>query len=650
MPNQPEVRREVMRTKILPRPLYVIMVAFTIIGIGFAVVSIFGITPFGKVLPEVVYLFFIMGIFMPLAFLVQPARRKDRGRIPWYDIVLAILALAIPMYLSTEARNIVDNGIMPVPLRLLIPTSIFLVMCIETGRRIAGNIYVIICLILGLYPLVADADWMPDMFYGFSFDLPNILSRVGFGSEGILGIPAHVLGNILIGFLLFAGFMIASGAGKFFLDMAMALAGRFRGGAAKVAVISSAFFGSLSGSAMTNIVSTGSITIPAMKRLGIRGDYAGAIETVASTGGHIVPPVMGGVVYVMVIFLQIDLADAIIAAIIPACLYYFSLMIGVDAHAARNGIIGLPQKELPSGWQTMKWGWPFLTALIFLTVGLVYFRWGFRAPFYASALLCLLSYFNRNTMMTPRRLMAAMANVGQLIAQAFAIMLPMGFIINGLVTTGMTSSLVATVVNAGGGNAIVIMIIGFLACYVMGMAGLISPAYIFLAVSMAPAVIAVAGLDKIAVHFFIVYYTMLGPYTLPVAGAAFIAAMIADSSPIKTAWTSMRLGISTYFIPFFFAFNPALVLQGDNLWQLTYLLPLAFLGIWFIASGTEGYLIKVGSLSSWVRAPLAIGGILIAFPETFSSIIGGGIVVAALIAQVVLNRRSSKDTLSAVTS
>jgi TRAP transporter 4TM/12TM fusion protein len=640
VPEKREIKREVMRTNILPKPLYWTLILFTTIGIGFAVVALFGFTPFGRVLPEMVYLYIVMGLFMPLAFLVQPGRKKDRGRIPWYDIVFAVLAFAIPIYLAQFVRFVIDTGVMPVPLRLLIPVSVFLVLCIETGRRIAGNIYVFVCLIVGLYPLVADADWMPDFLYGFSFNLPGLLSRVGFGSDGILGVPAHVMGNILIGFLLFAGFMIASGAGKFFLDMALALAGHYRGGAAKVAVVSSAFFGSLSGSTMTNVVSTGSVTIPAMKRLGISSHYAGAIETVASTGGHIVPPVMGGVVYVMVIYLQIDLADVIVAAVIPAVLYYFSLMIGVDAYAAKNNISGIPREELPSARVTFRTGWPFLAALVFLTLGLVYFRWGYRAPFYASGLLVLLSFTSRQTMMTPRRMISAIANVGQLVAQAFAIIIPMGFIINGLVTTGMTSSLTASVVALGGNNVIIVMVIGFLACYIMGMAGLISAAYIFLAVSMAPAVIAVANLNEIAVHFFIVYYTMLGPYTLPVAGAAFIAAMIADAPPIKTAWTSMRLGIATYFIPFFFAFNPAFVLQGDKLWQLSFLLPLALVGIFFVASGTEGYMLILGRLTVWIAIPIVIGGILIAFPEVQSSIIGAGIVLIALVAQIVLRRRA----------
>jgi TRAP-type uncharacterized transport system fused permease subunit len=247
---------------------------------------------------------------------------------------------------------------------------------------------------------------------------------------------------------------------------------------------------------------------------------------------------------------------------------------------------------------------------------------GMRAPFYATALMILLSLINKETRLTPKSFFKAVTESGQLISQTYAIMLPMGFIINGLISTGVTSSMTSSMIALGGSNVVLILIIGFVACYVMGMAGLVSPAYIFLAVSMAPAAVQVAGLSKLAVHFFIVYYTMLAPITLPVAGGAFVAAAIAGASPIKTGWTCMRLAMVTYFIPFWFAFEPALLLQG-NLTPLLWELPLAIIGTMLIAGGSEGYIWRIGEIKAiWQRVVLVAGGVLIAFPEITSSLVG----------------------------
>lgn len=266
------------------------------------------------------------------------------------------------------------------------------------------------------------------------------------------------------------------------------------------------------------------------------------------------------------------------------------------------------------------------------------------AAFYGSGLMLLLSFSSRKTMMTPKRIVKALSSVGILITQSMAVIIPIGFIICGLTITGATYALVAQLINLGAENIFAVLLIGAVACYVMGMAGLIAPAYIFLAVSLAPAVIEITGANLIAVHLFIVYYAVLADITPPVAVAAFIGASIAGASPMRTGLQAMRLGVVVYFIPFFFVLNPALILQGPIL-ESAYLFALCLVGITFIAGGLEGYLVKIGRLGLLERPLFVIGGALIAFPEWNSTIIGA-LLVLFTIAMRYIRRKMTVEKLS----
>jgi len=263
-------------------------------------------------------------------------------------------------------------------------------------------------------------------------------------------------------------------------------------------------------------------------------------------------------------------------------------------------------------------------------------RWEALSPFYATLLLIVLSFTRKETMLTPRRMVDTLATIGRLITQTAGIIFPIGFIMAGLIMTGVTGSFTGGLVNLGGDNVFLVLILGVVACYIMGMAGMLTAAYIFLAVSLAPAVIQIGGLNELAVHLFIIYYAMLACITPPVASVAFVGATIAGAHPMRTAWVAMRLGIVLYFTPFFFVFNPALVLQG-SLVEALYLFALCLVGIVFIAGGLEGYLIKFGLVRIWARPFLVISGILIGFPEWITTIIGA--VLASLVVAIMWTRR-----------
>ncbi|MBN1663939.1 MAG: TRAP transporter fused permease subunit [Deltaproteobacteria bacterium] len=607
---------EVQVTRLANLPMWQTIIFFilSLIGTLLGASYIFGISFQGQVMVQIQYYWLFVGLFSACVFIAMPARQKDRMKIPWYDLLIAAAVLGICIFFAMKANDMQMAGWKNIPMAIVI----WMVM-MEAARRGGGLSYLIVVLVIGLYPLIADK--LPGILYGIPYDFNSIMDTGVFRDEGMMGITTKIVAEIILGFLVFAGVLLASGAGEFFISLANALLGGVRGGPAKVSVIASAFFGSLSGSVFSNIVGTGAITIPTMKRVGYPPHYAGAIEACASTGGTIMPPVMGAIAFVMAVTISVDYSIIMIAAVIPSVLYYFGLLMQVDAYAAKVGMKGLPKEELPTVRGVLAKGWPFLTVMIFLVWGLLYMRWEYKAPWYAALLMVVLSFWNRETWMTPKRLYATFRQIGELITQTAAVILPIAFVVSALTITGITGSLTSSLVKLGGGNIWMVLLLGIIACYVMGMAGLSIVAYIFLSVTLAPAIIKLGNLNILAVHLFIVYYAMLAGITPPVAAGAFLGGTIAGAPPMKTAMTAMRLGIVIYFVPLFFVFQPAMVLQG-NLYPLIYILPTCIAGIALIAAGAEGYLILVGPVQKWARIPLVIAGFLLSFPTVMWTLIG----------------------------
>lgn len=612
-----------------------LFVFLTIAGLGIGIVYIFGVTWNGDRLLEGQYYWLFIGLFVAAAFIALPARR-GQTRIPFYDLIGAAAALGISFYFSNYAWDMVQSSWSHVPLG----TVMWLLM-LEVARRSGGLPFLLVVVGLGLYPLISDQ--LPGLLMGIPYSFDRMIEAHVFRAEGMMGITTKIVAEIILGFLVFAGVLIATGGGAFFIDLANASFGRYRGGPAKVSVVASAFFGSLSGSVFSNIAGTGSITIPTMKKVGYPPHYAGAIEACASTGGVLMPPVMGAIAFVMAITIGVDYATIMIAAIIPSLLFYFGLLLQVDAYAARAGLEGVPRDQLPSTREVLKRGWPFISVLAFLIWGLLYMRWEYYAPWYACILMVALSFLQKDTRMTPRRLYQTLRQIGVLVTQTAAIILPIAFVVSALTITGVTGALTSGLVSLGGGNIFLILLFGILACFVMGMAGLAIVAYIFLAVTLAPAIIDVGGLNTIAVHFFIVYYAMLSAITPPVGAAAFLAATIAGGRPMQTSFTAMRLGVVIYFVPLFFLFQPALVLQGD-LTPLIYVLPSIIIGIMLISGGLEGYLLGAGRVRPWLRFPLIAAGFAFSFPGLMTTVIGG-VASAVLVALVWNDNRRRAQTV-----
>jgi len=382
----------------------------------------------------------------------------------------------------------------------------------------------------------------------------------------------------------------------------------------------------MSGSVVSNVLTAGTMTIPTMKRTGFGASYAGAIEACASTGAVLAPPVMGATAFVIAQFLNVSYAEVALAAVIPAALYYLGLFTQVDAYAARNGLKGLPRRELPSLWATIKEGWYYVFVVALLIIMLLHFKRESHAPFYATALLLVLNQlFSKSDRWTLKTVADFLEVNGRTFVELAAILAGCGLLIGAFSMTGVVSSLANDLLRIAGENVFLLLVMCAVTSLVLGLGLTTTACYIFLAILVAPA-LEKLGLNKMAVHMFIFYWGMLSAITPPVAIASFAAAGIAGAPPMKTGWESMLVGSIIYFIPFFFVLNPALVLQGASpaLPALGLGLLIA-VGTLFICGGIQGYqtglgdLRKAGLLEWPVRLLLVLGGFVLATP-------GGGIV------------------------
>ncbi|MEO5697238.1 MAG: TRAP transporter fused permease subunit, partial [Burkholderiaceae bacterium] len=460
--------------------------------------------------------------------------------------------------------------------------------------------------------------------------------------ESVLGIPTRAFGELVIGFVMFGAVLQYTGAANFFNNIAFALFGRVRGGPAKVAIFASGLMGSVSGSVVSNVLTTGVVTIPAMKRTGFSPAYAGGVEACASTGGVLMPPIMGATAFVMAAFLGIPYATVVLAALVPSLLFYFGLFIQIDGYAAKNGLKGLPRSELPSIARTLAEGWQYVFVFVLLVWLLLGLQQEAVAPFYATALLLVINQVWPRHRLGWRRFASLLEGVSKSLAELAALLAGVGLIIGALSVTGLAGTLANDLIYLAGNNIYVLLVMGALTSFIFGMGMTITACYIFLAIVLAPPLVA-AGFDPVAVHLFMMYWGMVSFITPPVALASFVAAGIAGAPPLKVGLQSMRLGSTMYFVPFFFVLNPALILRGEPL-DIAVVVLTAFVGITMIASALEGYLIGFGRLgerwgSAVPRVMLFAGGVLMALPgggdlgldHTQLALVGLGMGIGALV-------------------
>lgn len=618
------------------------------------------------------YFYLLIALMLPFTFLIFPGTSKaDLDRVPWYDVVLFIATFAAAIFLMMNIRKAAQFGweFDGAPKPVIAAGLVMWFVLMEALRRTGGWSLLLSVFPFTLYPLFADAKWLGP-FRGTQSTLEQTTAYHVLSGESLLGIPIQAFADTVIGFLVFGTALMMTGAGKFFINIAFAMCGTFRGGAAKVCIFASGLLGTVGGSIVSNVLTAGTMTIPAMKKTGFTPSYSGAIEACASTGAVLAPPVLGATAFVMAQFMNTSYADVALAATIPSILYYFGLFAQVDSYAARHKLEGIPREELPRFMDALKEGWYYLFVIAILVVMLLYFKRESHAPFYATALLVILHQWSgpapwkkgntavltlsivltglmvwldlQNAYLWGMCILAALNEFfpgknwggarwihflelnGKTFVELIAILAGCGLLIGAFSLTGVISSLANDLLAIAGGNVFLLLIMCAFTSLILGLGLTTTSCYIFLAILVAPA-LEKLGLNKMAVHMFIFYWGMLSSITPPVAIASFAAAGIAGAPAMKTGWESMWVGSIIYFIPFFFVLNPALLLQGDSPYLEAFgLTGLACLGIVFICGGIQGYQAYVGDLRragamEWpLRVLLVIGGFVMATP-------GGGI-------------------------
>jgi len=581
-------------------------------------------TAFAGVLPAQIQRSIHLTFALVLVYLLYPAKKDmPRNKLHWSDVCLAAIGAFVGLYISFNYEALIYRAGEQTTLDIIVAwTAILLVL--EAARRVVGLPIVIIASTFLLYAKMGP--YMPGFLNHRGYSLSRIASHMYYTTEGILGIPIGVSATFIFLFILFGAFLEKTGIGKFFIDLANSVAGRAVGGPAKVSVLSSALTGTISGSSVANTVGTGSFTIPLMKSLGYKPEFAGAVEAAASTGGQIMPPIMGAAAFLMVEFIGVPYIEIAKAAVIPAILYFTGIWISVDLEARKTGLRGLRAEELPKFSKVMvERGY-----LLLPIVGIVYFLMNgatpIKAALYGIIISVLAGAVRKETRLNLKMLLEALESgaksaLGVAIACASA-----GMIVGTVTLTGLGLKLGNGLVALAGGNLILTLIFTMITSLILGMGAPTTANYIITSTIAAPAIMKL-GVPALAAHMFTFYFGIIADVTPPVALAAFAGSAIAGSDPLKTGVNASKLAIAAFIIPYIFVLNPALLLIDTTPLEIIQIFVTSLIGMFAVGVTVQGYfLTKVNPL---FRIVLFIGGLLCIDPGAMTDIIG--IVVIAVI-------------------
>ncbi len=562
-----------------------------------------------------------VGIVVFFTFFIYPVKKGNvkPNSMPWYDIVLAVVGLVPYLYYVVNFEKIVSMGIAIGQTEIILGIIGTLVL-VECCRRAVGIPILCVAAVFVLYA-----------FIGRNMSLALVVYNIFYTTNGIIGTPISVCSTYIALFLLFGAFLEATGVANFFIDCANALVGWASGGPAKVAVVSSALCGMVSGSSVGNTVTTGSVTIPMMKKTGYPPQFAGAVEAAASTGGQIMPPIMGAAAFIMAEMTGYQYSEIIVKAILPAFLYFLGIFMGVHFKAKKLGLIGLKREELP------KWG--KLLPKIYLLLPLIILTWMViagetmaKSAIYGTLVSIAVSLINKDDRMTPTKFVNGLENGGK---NCLSIGIACGIagIISVCITmTGLGGKLITYVVSLSNGHLFIALFLTMICCIILGMGVPTTANYIIMASTCAPILINGMGMHILAANMFVFYFGIVADITPPVALAAYAGAAIAKAPPMKTALNATRLAIAAFVIPYVFAYNNALIFIGDfNFFDVASITISASLGMLSIAAGLMGYLIH--DLKWFSRVLLVIGGLLMVIPGTVTDLMGLALLVAVFLLQ-----------------
>jgi TRAP transporter 4TM/12TM fusion protein len=558
------------------------------------------------------FLAIVLGLSLAIVFLVShraPAGRGDgwKGILDWG---LSALGLCLSLYVAFAYPSLLTRT-MTLPWDALLVGAALFALVLEGLRRCVGWTLVIVVLLIVGYGMIGHL--VPGALQTREVSPTRLAVYLAFDPNGLLGLTLNVAATVVVAFVFFGQLLLRSGGADFFNDIAMATMGHRRGGAAKISIVASALFGSISGVVVSNIVATGVVTIRLMIQSGYRRSTAAAVEAVASTGGQIAPPVMGAVAFLMADILQRPYAEIVVAAFVPALLYYVALFVQADLQAAKQQIKPLDLTEIPHTRSVMARGWVFILPFAAIVVALFWFNqraetaalWGA-----GMALLIGLTVGYGKARMALRDLWVSAVETGQSITQIIMISAAAGFIIGVLNVTGLGFAATFALVDLGQGSLFMLLLISAVVCLVLGMGMPTVGVYLLLAVLIAPSLIQ-SGVEPIAAHLFIFYLGMMSMVTPPIGIGAFFAAAIAKAPPMATAFESMRFGWTAYIVPFLFVFSPALLLIGDPM-EIAVAVLTAILGVYAISAAFVGWL--HGPVGRLRRVLIGLAGLALLLP------------------------------------
>ena len=552
------------------------------------------------------YYYGLCALLLPPVFWVYPLNK-------YLDSLLSLASIVVLGILFANAEVALDEAWeFGAPDWVVYVSLALWVLVLEALRRAGG---IALCIIAGLFsilPIVTE--FLPGPLNGLPASWGETAAYHAISIESIFGLPFQAFANLVIGFVVFGVVLQHTGGGAFFLNLAFALLGRQRGGPAKVAIVSSGLMGSMSGSVVTNVLTTGQLTIPAMKNAGMAPRIAGGVEACTSTGGVLLPPIMGSTAFVMATLLEIPYVEVAVAAAIPALIYFLSLYLQIDAYAGKESLVGLAEEDVPSLLDTIKKGWFYLGAFGLLVFLLIFLQREALAPYYATAALLVLNQFSSEHKLDWQGLLDLLFMTGKLLIELIVILAGVGLIVGALSLTGLSGTLVNDLLSIAGDELGVLLLMGALTSFVLGIGMTVTAAYIFLAVVLAPALVG-QDLVPLSAHLFILYWAMLSYITPPVALGAYAAASIAEAKPLETGLSAMRLGSIIYLVPFIFVLDTTFIMEGS--WtHIALSLLECMIGIWLIVGALQGFVTGIGVVSAmYMRIALGIAGLLIAAPE-----------------------------------
>ena len=571
-----------------------------------------------------------------LAYLLYPARKnapKNTNKVPWYDILLALASSGSFLYMSFNYKQLISQAGSYTQFDMTI-AIIAIVLLLEACRRVVGLpiLIVVSCFIAYAY----FGNYVPGYFSHRGFSLQRIATHLYFTTEGVIGTPLAVCSTFIFLFILFGAFLERTGIGQFFIDIANSLAGKATGGPAKVAVIASALQGTITGRSVANTVSSGSFTIPMMKKMGYRPEFAAAVEAAASTGGQIMPPIMGAAAFLMSEMTGIPYSNIIIAAIIPAFLYFTGIMIMVHLEAKRYGLKGLPPEEIPNFFRLMLGYWYLLIPLVVLVTMMMTGYTPARAALIAIVLSIVVSMFRKETRMDFMTFLGALeAGARNIIGVGVACAVA-GMIVGTVTLTGIGLKLANGLLMLSGGNILLALFFTMIASIVLGMGVPTTANYVIMATITAPIVLQL-GVDLLPAHMFVFYFGIVADITPPVALAAYAGSAIARSNPLKTGVQATKLAIAAFIIPYIFALNPSLLLIGSEPLDIILVTLTALAGMTGVAAATEGYIFA--KMNPLIRIVSLIGGLMLIIPGLYTDLGGLALLSIAFVFQKLYSKK-----------